>query len=97
MELSGKQRRYLSRMAHNLKPVVYIGKNGLSENMIKAVLEALAHHELIKVKFVDMKEIKAGIMEELSTSTDSVLVQIIGNIGILYKANPDKKQYSLPA
>jgi RNA-binding protein len=48
--LKGSQRKYLRGDAHSYKPIVQIGKEGLSENVIRAIDAALQSHELIKVK-----------------------------------------------
>ena len=54
--LTGSQKKYLRGLAHGQKPVVFIGQNGLSESVVKAAIESLDHHELIKVKCIDFKE-----------------------------------------
>ncbi|MBN2510330.1 MAG: YhbY family RNA-binding protein [Spirochaetales bacterium] len=94
--LSGKQRSYLTRQSQKLKPVVFIGKNGPTESAIAAVASALEHHELIKVKFVDLKDLKKDISLDIAQKTGAVMVRVIGNIALFYKENPDKRQYSLP-
>ena len=48
--LSGKQRSYLKKMAHELDPTVYIGKSGLTENIKKEMLTGFEARELVKVK-----------------------------------------------
>ena len=88
-ELNGRQKRKLKSLAHNLKPVVQIGQKGLSEGLIKAVNKALTDHELIKVKFVDFKEEKRELAAEVCGGTGSILVDMIGNIAILYRENPE--------
>lgn len=88
-ELNGRQRRKLKSLAHNLKPVVQIGQKGLSEGLIKAVDKALSDHELIKVKFVDFKDEKKELAGEVCSGTGSALVDMIGNIAILYRENPE--------
>ena len=50
MPLTGKQKHYLRGLAHHRKPVVMVGEAGLTENVIAEIDQALAHHELIKVK-----------------------------------------------
>ena len=50
MELTGKQRRFLRSQAHSLKPVVQVGRNGVSEALQGEVERALHDHELIKIK-----------------------------------------------
>jgi len=48
--LKGSDRRHLRGLAHQLKPVVQVGKQGLIENLITTVSQALDAHELIKVR-----------------------------------------------
>jgi RNA-binding protein len=48
--LKGSQRKYLRGVAHSYKPLVQIGKEGLSEGVLGAIDDALEAHELIKVK-----------------------------------------------
>ena len=47
--LTGKQRAYLKSMANTMEPLFQIGKNGVSENFIKQVEEALEAREIIKI------------------------------------------------
>ena len=55
-KLKGFQKKHLRGLAHKLSPVVYIGKKGVSDTLMKSLEEALNSHELIKIKFVDFKE-----------------------------------------
>lgn len=48
MNLSTKQKQYLKGLAHNLKPVVLMGANGLTEAVLAEIEIALDYHELIK-------------------------------------------------
>ncbi len=97
-ELSTKLRRYFAKQAHSLKPVVMIGKAGLTEEVVSATTAALDDHELIKVRFVDHKSEKKSISSQLADRTDSTLIRIIGNIAILFRRNddPEKQQYRIP-
>ena len=90
MELAGYQRRALRAAAHDLQPLVHIGKEGLAENVLKSVREALAAHELIKVRFIDQKERRREVAEELATAVGAALAGVVGHVAILYRANPDK-------
>lgn len=97
-ELKGFQRAYLSKKAHNLHPLVMIGQHGLSDAVVTATDDALAHHELIKVKFQDFKEERQSISRELAEKTDALLVSVIGNIAILFREarEPEKRNYRIP-
>ena len=48
--ISSKQRSYLKGLAHHVDPTVYIGKQGLTENVIKEIETGLYCRELVKVK-----------------------------------------------
>ncbi|AJC49409.1 ribosome assembly RNA-binding protein YhbY [Allofrancisella guangzhouensis] len=88
-----KQQQELKSLAHKLKPVVLIGEKGLTENVLLEIDLALATHELIKVKvFRAPKEYKEELSARVIQATKCELVQIIGNILVLYRKNPNKKK-----
>jgi len=91
-ELSSHQRSLLRSLAHSLQPVCYIGKNGATAPVIEAVKQALADHELIKLKFNDYKDEKKELAPWIATETDSALVGLIGNIAIFYRQQPDPEK-----
>ena len=41
MSLTSKQRSFLRKQAHDLEPLVRIGKDGVTENLIQSILEAI--------------------------------------------------------
>src|SRR5262245_63398019 len=98
-QLTNAQRAHLRRLAHHLKPVVQIGKQGLTNGVQASVEEALNAHELIKVKFMDFRDQKRELTEELAVGTGSALIGMIGNIVIIYRPqpNPEKRKIMLPA
>lgn len=97
MKLTNPEKKQLKSLAHNLKPVVMVGKNGLSENLVESVDNALGIHELIKMKFIDQKDGKKELSRELADRTNSNLVDIIGNVAILFRENaqPEKRKIFL--
>ena len=91
--LNSNQRKILTQAAQTVKPVVQIGQNGLTESVMAKIEQSLNAHELIKVKFLEFKEEKVEISEEIASSTNSALVRIIGNVAIFYKpAEKEEKQ-----
>lgn len=91
--LTGKQKLYLKSIAHHLKPLVQVGKLGVSDNLITAMDHALEKHELVKVKFVNLKDEKIEISGILAEKTSSALVGITGNIATFYrKCESEKKR-----
>ncbi|MCH2294321.1 MAG: YhbY family RNA-binding protein, partial [SAR324 cluster bacterium] len=51
--MTGKQKRYLRSLAHSLKPVVQIGKQGLSRETLVQIEKQLDDHELIKGRVLE--------------------------------------------
>jgi RNA-binding protein len=96
--LSNTQKQYLRRMAHDMKPVVQIGKNGLTDQVHTAIDHELSAHELIKVKFVDFKEQRKELTDDLVAISKSILIGLIGNVAVLYReqADPEKRRIELP-
>ncbi len=98
MQITGKQKAYLKKLIHAKKPVVMIGGNGVSEGVIKLVNEELDMKELIKIKFVEYKEMKKELFPQIADQVGAVAVDLIGNVGILYReqADPEKRKIKLP-
>ena len=64
MELTSKRRAYLRKKAHDLDALVRIGKEGVTDNLIQSILDAIESRELIKVKILqNCEEEKMEIME----------------------------------
>ncbi len=84
-KLTSSERNILRKEAHTLKPVIMVGKNGVSPKLTEAVDAALADHELIKVKFLDFKEDRKALTASLADSVNAAVISVIGNIAILYR------------
>jgi RNA-binding protein len=90
MILTNKQKQYLKGLAHPLKPIIQLGGNGLTEGVIAEIENALAHHELIKVKVPsDDRDEKALIMDAIVGETKSTKVQSIGHVLVIYKPSKE--------
>lgn len=90
-KLTNKQLKYLRGLGHHLTPVAMIGREGITDSVINSINEVILAHELIKIKVqnncpLDKKEAAA----ELSRQIKGTVIQIIGNIVILYRENIDK-------
>ncbi len=92
MELSPVQRKQLKSLAHHLDPAVMVGKNGVTDNLIKAANDSLEAHELIKVKFLEFKDKKGDLSKEIAQKSKSTVVTIIGNVMILYRRQEDDEK-----
>ncbi|SDE14312.1 ribosome assembly RNA-binding protein YhbY [Desulfuromonas thiophila] len=95
--LTGKQIRHLRALGHHLQPVVLIGKEELSSRLLGSVEEALASHELIKIKLqegclTDRREVAS----QLAQACNAQQVQVLGRTILLYRPS-DKNRIELPA
>ncbi len=92
MNLSTKQKQHLKGLAHNLKPVVLMGSNGLTEAVIAEIELALNHHELIKVKVAsEDRDTKHLTVDAIVRETKAEKVQVIGKTLVLYRQSEARK------
>lgn len=90
--LTGKQKRFLRALGHGLKPVIHVGKGDVSEALIKETAEALASHELIKVKILESCLMdRHTVAEELSTACGAEVAQVLGRTLLIYKPAKEPK------
>jgi RNA-binding protein len=94
-KLKGYQRRYLRGLANPLKALVQVGESGLSDAVIRALDDALEHHELVKVRLQQPPDKKA-IAQELAERTAAELCGLIGHTVILYRRHPKNPKIELP-
>ncbi len=86
MSLTPKQRSFLRGKAHNLSPVVRLGKEGVSDSIIKTTDKALEDHELIKVKVpAENQEEFLTTVGELMAQTKAEVIQKIGHLLVIYR------------
>jgi RNA-binding protein len=97
MALTGKQRRHLRALGHALAPVAQLGKSGLTDGFVEAVAQALATHELIKLKVLDSADVdRHEAAEELARRTGSEVAQVLGYTILLYRPDPEEPRIKLP-
>lgn len=94
LEISGKNRKKLRGLAHDLQPVVQVGHEGLSDGVVAAVDAALLAHELIKVRMREPSD-KKSWADELAAATGAALCGLIGHTVILYRPHPEKPKIRL--
>ena len=91
MELTSKQRAQLRGIANTLDTIVIIGKDGITENLIKQANDALEAREIIKCRVLENSLLTAReACDELSRLTRSEQVQVIGSKFVLYRQHYDK-------
>jgi len=94
--MNSKQISYLRSLGHKLSPVVMIGNNGLTENVLQEIEVSLKAHELIKIKvFGDDRAQRVQILEEICGKTGALAVHHIGKQLVVYRA-ADKPKIVIP-
>lgn len=93
MTFNQEKIKQLRTIGHQLKPIVTIGDNGLSDSVLEELNRALNDHELIKIKLaVDDREARQAVLTDLVAQSRAVLVQQIGKVALICrlakKANP---------
>ena len=91
MELTSKQRSQLRGIANSIDTIVHIGKDGITENLVKQANDALEAREIIKCKVLENSMLTAReACDELSRLTRSEQVQVIGTKFVLYRLSHSK-------
>ena len=95
--LTASQTRYLRGLAHPLKPVVLLGGKGVTPGVLKELEQALADHELIKVRLGGGdRAARADEVMEIAQSSHAETIQTIGHIAVLYRRNDEQPKIALP-
>ena len=94
--MTSKERAFLRAEAHSLEPIVHIGKEALSAEVVSSIDEALAARELIKVGVLkncmdDPKE----MAEVAAERTHSQVVQVMGRKITLYRRKKKDSKYNI--
>ena len=97
-ELKGSQRKYLRGLAHSYKPLVQVGKEGLSENVLGSIDTNLEAHELIKVKIAAERDKREQLVPVIEERLNCECVGTVGRMAILYRENsdPEKRKIAVP-
>jgi len=84
--LTEKQKRFLRRLGHALKPVILIGKSDLTDSILQETDSALEHHELIKVKLLDscLADHREAA-ERMASRLKAEIAQVLGRTFLLYR------------
>lgn len=96
--LASKQKRFLQKKAHHIKPILQVGKAGVNPELIHQIGEALEARELIKVSVLqNCAEDKHEAAERIAEGANAHVVQVIGSTMILYKESNENKSIELPS
>ncbi len=95
--LTGKQRSYLKALANPLKPVIQLGKEGITDAFINQVNETIEKRELVKVHVLESCALPIDeVADIVAMRTRSEFVQSIGRKFVIYRKHKEKPVIELP-
>ena len=96
--MTSKQRAYLKGLAMTMDPIFQMGKASLTPENTKAIDEALAARELIKISVLqNCLDDPHQMAEIIAERTHAQVVQVIGKKIVLYReGKKEKKKIVLP-
>ena len=95
--ITSKQRSFLRSLAHEIEPSVFLGKSGLTQNVIDEIDVNLEKREIVKVKLQEGCELTPKeVANKVGEALGAEFVQAIGRKFTLYRESEDYKKIELP-
>lgn len=92
MALTSKLCASLRSRAHDLKPLIHVGKEGVTEAALLAARQAFSTRDLVKVKVLEMAPDGARATGEALAAAlgpEAAVVSTMGRTVVLYRPVPD--------
>ncbi len=91
---STRLRKTLRAAGHHLSPVVQVGKEGVSEAVLRQLDAQLAVHELVKVRIgTESPEDRFEAAERLGDAAGAQIAQVLGRTVLVYRRHPEKPRF----
>ena len=91
--LTSKQRANLRSMANTMDTILYVGKDGITDNTVKEAYDALEARELIKCAVQQNCELTAReALDELCERLHAEPVQCIGRRFVMYRPSNSNRR-----
>lgn len=91
--LTSKQRAQLRSIAQSYNTIFFVGKQGIGEELIKQLDDALNARELIKVGVQENCEFTAReAADQIAGQLNADVVQVIGRKFVLWRRSKDPKK-----
>ena len=89
--MDNKTRKYLKTLAMHIKPMVQIGKFGITDGTLKTLEELLTAHELVKVRLLQNSSLsRKDVARKLAETTNAEIIQEIGRQVVFFRRNHKK-------
>lgn len=91
--MTGKERAALRAKANPLEAIIQIGKEGISDNLVKQIDDTLDARELIKIRVhLETSPLTPkDAANELAARLSAEVIQVIGGIIVLYREVDEEK------
>jgi len=83
--LTSAEKKYLRGRAQNLKPILRVGKHGLSSAVFQQIENAFENHSLIKIRFETGRSEMKEWIEQITGRTGCECVGEIGKTASFYR------------
>lgn len=85
--MTSKERAALRAQANSLEPIIQIGKDGISDNLIQQADDALDARELIKIRvhLETAPESPKEFAQKLAEALGADVIQVIGGVIVIYR------------
>jgi RNA-binding protein len=91
---SSRLRKTLRAAGHHLSPVVQVGKEGVTDAVLRQLDVQLGAHELVKVRIgAESPEDRFEAAERLGGAAGAQVAQILGRTVLVYRRHPEKPRY----
>ena len=88
--ISSKDRSHLRSLANEMQTIFQVGKDGLTENVIRQYDEALTARGLVKSSVQrSAEETPTEFCRQIAEATQAEIVQVIGRKFVLYRATEE--------
>ncbi|MGN1202502.1 MAG: ribosome assembly RNA-binding protein YhbY [Eubacterium sp.] len=91
--MTSKERAQWRAKANTLEPIIQIGKEGISDNLLTQIDDALDARELIKIRvhLETAPKTPKELANELAEPLDAEVIQVIGGIIVLYREADEER------
>ena len=91
--MTSKERAALRAKANPLEPIIQIGKEGISDNLITQIDDTLDVRELIKIRvhLETAPKTPKELAQELAAPLEAEVIQVIGGIIVLYREADEER------
>lgn len=91
--MTSKERAQWRAKANSLEPVIQLGKEGISDNLITQIDDTLDARELIKIRvhLETAPKTPKELAQELGSILEAEVIQVIGGIIVLYREADEER------